>query len=291
MLISSIAIICTAQDKGIDNYEAFSNRHDQTERELQQLRHETKNMFQKIILLEKNCETFRTTADSLRIEYKRLAAKQVVDNSETNEKINEIENIVATNRSAISNRTLVGILFVIVLIVIMVVTIIYFVRRLCAEYDSMNEIRKAQEALRKAQQKMAEESITLDNKMIELMEKQMATTQLSVASDADHSLTLKVADEIVRIEINLSRMDVSMKGHKQLSKAVQRIKDNFAANGYEIVEMLGKPYNEGMKVIANFVPDDSLPDGAQVITGITKPQVNYKGKMIQVAYITVSQNI
>ena len=31
--------------------------------------------------------------------------------------------------------------------------------------------------------------------------------------------------------------------------------------------------------------------GEQIITGIIKPQVNYNGKMIQAAQITVSQNI
>ena len=107
----------------------------------------------------------------------------------------------------------------------------------------------------------------------------------------DHSLALKVADEIVRIELNMSRMDSSIKGYKQLAKAVERIKDNFKANGYEIVDMLGKPYNEGMKVIANFVVDEDLEEGKQIITGITKPQINYNGQMIQAAQITVSQNI
>ena len=55
--------------------------------------------------------------------------------------------------------------------------------------------------------------------------------------------------------------------------------------------MLGKPYNEGMKLSADFVSDKTLAEGEQKITGIIKPQINYKGKMIQAAQITVSQNI
>lgn len=104
-------------------------------------------------------------------------------------------------------------------------------------------------------------------------------------------MVLKVADEIVRIEMNLSRMDPSIKGYKQLAKAVERIKNNFLANGYEIIDMLGKSYNEGMKVVANFVSDENLKQGEQIITGIIKPQINYNGQMIQAAQITVSQNI
>jgi hypothetical protein len=148
-------------------------------------------------------------------------------------------------------------------------------------------------AIHNAQEKLQEESIALDEKLVGLLEKHMAVSsnQPTEKKDKDHSLALKVADEIVRIETNLSRMDPATRGYKQLSASVRRIKDNFAANGYEIVDMLGKPYNEGMKVIADFVPDENLADGAQIITGITKPQINYNGVMIQAAQITVSQNI
>jgi len=86
-------------------------------------------------------------------------------------------------------------------------------------------------------------------------------------------------------------MDHTIKGYKQLSKGIERIKDNFKAKGYEITDMLGKPYVEGMKVVANFVPDESLPEGSQIITGIIKPQILFNGTMIQAAEITVSQNI
>lgn len=156
------------------------------------------------------------------------------------------------------------------------------------------------DSIREAQERLNEESVKLDNQLVELMNKQLdnqkaasnaTTTSSSSANAIDHSLALKVADEIVRIEINLSRMDPNVKGYKQLSKAVERIKNNFLAQGYEIVDMLGKPYNEGMKVVASFVSDESLKEGEQVITGITKPQINFNGKMIQAAQITVSQNI
>lgn len=69
------------------------------------------------------------------------------------------------------------------------------------------------------------------------------------------------------------------------------MKDNLLANGYELVDMLGKDYVEGMKLNASFVSDDNIEEGKQIITGIVKPQINYKGKMIQAAQITVSQNI
>lgn len=110
------------------------------------------------------------------------------------------------------------------------------------------------------------------------------------SAEPDHSLVKALADRITFMEMTLYRMDSSVKGHKQLSKSIIQMKDNLLANGYELVDMLGKEYNDGMKVTANFVEDENLEEGKQIITGIVKPQINYKGVMIQSAQITVSQN-
>lgn len=142
---------------------------------------------------------------------------------------------------------------------------------------------------------LEEESVKLDNKLVEVLETQLklkqeeTKTQPTASNEkADHSLALKVADEVIRIQKNLSRMDESTKGLKQLGSSVKRIQDNFASNGYELVEMLGKEYNEGMKVTANFTPSEDLETGKQIISRIIKPQVNFKGEMIQAAQIEVS---
>lgn len=109
--------------------------------------------------------------------------------------------------------------------------------------------------------------------------------------DTEQKLITTLADRITFMEMTLYKMDSSVRGHKQLSKSIKQMKDNLLANGYELVDMLGKDYHDGMKVTANFVEDENLPDGRQIITGIIKPQINYKGKMIQSAQITVSQNL
>lgn len=102
---------------------------------------------------------------------------------------------------------------------------------------------------------------------------------------------VKLADEIARIETNLSKMDKSVRGYKQLVQAKDRMINNVRANGYEIISLLGQEYNDGMQFQTRFVPDESLPEGKRIITGMIKMQVNYNGKMIQPAEIVVSQNI
>lgn len=115
-------------------------------------------------------------------------------------------------------------------------------------------------------------------------------TNVGTAGDSDHSLIKALADRITFMEMTLYRMDSSIKGHKPLSKSIRQMKNNLLANGYELVEMLGKPYDEGMRVTANFIEDEKLEEGQKIITAVIRPQINYKGQMIQAANITVSQN-
>ena len=155
--------------------------------------------------------------------------------------------------------------------------------------------KKGLESLRKSAEKLNEEIVSKAS--VEIAEMQMIASSigsLSVAgasSDSERQLIKTLADRITFMEMTLYKMDSSVRGHKQLSKSIAQMKDNMLANGYEIVDMLGKPYHEGMKVTANFIEDEELEQGKQIITGIIKPQINYKGEMIQAAQITVSQNL
>lgn len=219
---------------------------------------------------------------------KILADKIGADISDTNQKI---DSNVSTLSESIKNRTWLGVLVIMIALGLLACTYYILRKKISNGATTIDKIRSAQEGLESAQKAMQEESIKLDSKLVELLDKKIEVTPVSSTSEqTDHTLALKVADEIVRIETNLSRMDESIKGHKQLKKAVERIRANFMANGYEIVDMLGKPYVEGMKATPNFIPDETLKEGEQIITGIIKPQINYKGIMIQSAQITVSQN-
>lgn len=214
-----------------------------------------------------------------------LSNKLGVDISNTHKQITVNTNNLNDN---IKSKTTLGILIVTIIILVMAAIYLILNKRVEKGKSAIDKIKDTQKSIQ-------EESLKLDGKLVGLLNQQL-NVQANISNNdsnnqMDHSLALKVADEIVRIEMNLSRMDASIKGHKQLSKAVERIKNNFLANGYEMVDMLGKPYNDGMKVVANFVSDENLKDGEQIITGIIKPQVNYNGKMIQAAQITVSQNI
>ena len=276
-----------------EKYSIINDNQVKAENDLLKLTEEQGESERKIEFLKKDNKAQQLAIDSLRNTCSILEKAQTADRKDINGKINATDNNVRVNQDMLQSRTLWGIMIIIILLALVTTGSYLLAKRIKSGDTSIDEVRKAQEALEVAQKKMQEESIKLDNQMLAIVQKQLESKPTTSARTAapDHSLALKVADEIVRIELNMSRMDSSIKGYKQLSKAVERIKDNFNANGYEIVDMLGKPYNEGMKVTANFVADEDLEEGKQIITGITKPQINYNGLMIQAAQITVSQNI
>jgi len=146
-----------------------------------------------------------------------------------------------------------------------------------------DQIKTSSEAIR-------EEIIKLDNQVFWSLDfqKNLTKTEPDEPENIDHTLALKVADEIIRIQKNLSGMDPETKGLKQLEFAVERIQDDFTENGYEMVELLNKPYDQGMKLSAKFKPDPNLKRGEQIITRIIKPQVNYNNVIIQEAQVEVS---
>jgi hypothetical protein len=152
--------------------------------------------------------------------------------------------------------------------------------------------------IRNTKKSLEEESLKLDNKLIEVLETQLKVQQeesksqpITTNEKADHSLALKVADEIVRMQKNISRMDADIKGLKPLEKGIERIQANFAANGYEMVNLLNNEYDERMNIdVINFVEDDTLESGKKIISKIIKPQVNFNGILIQRAQVEVSQN-
>lgn len=221
---------------------------------------------------------------SLKVQLNKISKTLSDKNKKLNEEIGSTNaNLEKTKESTKENLRKYALYVAGILILTLVgfVFLFTFLRsRMKRGSATINEIKNVQK-------KIQEESLKLDNKLISIIEKE----NINTGENGDHSLALKVADEVVRIEMNLFRMDKSIKGYKQLSKAVERIKNNFMAQGYEIVDMLGMTYNEGMRINADFVVDESLAEGSRIITSISKPQINYMGQMIQKAIVTVSQNI
>lgn len=261
------------------------------EKEVRQIADISAKYKKEIIQLRHSDETLKQQVDSLTSVCYDLKKTQIADRTCVNDKIKKTDANVSSNQSMLESRTIWGGIIVFVVLAVLFFVYLLLTRKIKNGTSSIDEVRKAQDALQTAQTKMQEESVKLDSQLLAIVQKQIDARNHTAHNEPDHSLVVKLADEIARIETNLSKMDKSVKGYKQLVQAKDRMINNVRANGYEIISLLGQEYNDGMQFPTRFVPDESLPEGKRIITGMIKMQVNYNGKMIQPAEIVVNQNI
>jgi len=107
-------------------------------------------------------------------------------------------------------------------------------------------------------------------------------------SEVNNNLAFKVADEIIRMRHRLALMPSDINGIAQLSKSLDRLEEELHALEFEMPVLLNKPYDEGLTVKARFIPTEGMTPGERIITKIIKPQINYKGQLVQIAEVEVS---
>lgn len=210
-------------------------------------------------------------ANKLEVQIQQLSNKSNADFSVLSKRVSH-------------NTILFWILSIITIAIIPVILFGWLRRSLTlVKTELSDQIKTSSEAIR-------EEIIKLDNQVFWLLDfqKGLSKPEPKESEEIDHSLALKVADEILRIQKNISSMDPETKGLKQLEFAIDRIQDNFKEKGYEMVDLLNKPYDPGMKLTAKFKQDETLKHGERIITRIIKPQINYHDFTIQEAEVEVS---
>ncbi|MEE1286462.1 MAG: hypothetical protein UHD07_06260 [Ruminobacter sp.] len=211
------------------------------------------------------------------------------------ESISSVESNGGANSSA-SNLNYAMIVFIIFLLLVEVINHIKTIKLLKNSDNLLELCNTYKDSINKYQEIFQNSLINQENdlqKIISLYT--LAKENESVPStDADiseqHEIVKIVADRLSFMKVTMSKMDPNIKGFKQLNKSIIQITNNLQATGYEIIDYLGEDYKEGMKVVATFITDENLDVGKRIITGVIKPQINYKGTMIQSAQITVSQN-
>ncbi|MFH0920645.1 MAG: hypothetical protein V1913_09805 [Fibrobacterota bacterium] len=109
--------------------------------------------------------------------------------------------------------------------------------------------------------------------------------------DADHTLPVRVAEEVFRMRLRLSRMPADTKGLAALSNAVNRLEDDLNVKGYFIVDLKDQPYVDEMTLsVREFVPRDDLPAGAKKILRMVRPQVKFQNVIISQGEVEVAMS-
>lgn len=246
--------------------------------------------------LEAQAQELSRNVDSLN-KVIDLNSKNIISNSEElGSKLQEADNNFKSKMIEIDNSLSKNQLYWIIgsLLTLLLGGLLYWLLGRRINHNMSN----VESTIKNTKAALQEESVKLDNKLIEVLETQLKVQQEESQhgktipqEEIDHTLALKVADEIVRMQKNISRMDDGIKGLKPLEKGIERIQANFAANGYEMINLLNKDYDDRMNIdVINFIEDEDLESGKKIITKIIKPQVNYNGILIQRAQVEVTQN-
>jgi hypothetical protein len=153
--------------------------------------------------------------------------------------------------------------------------------------------RTFEEQISKTREVLESESIKLDSRLMEILEAQLQISKTQIQgpqkeNEIDHSLPLRVGEEIHRMRKRIEAMPTDVKGIGALKNSLTRLEEEFNENGYTILDLLNKPWNDGLTVSARFVPDENLKPGEHVIKKIIKPQINFKGVLIKAAEIEVN---
>jgi hypothetical protein len=215
-----------------------------------------------------------------------LGIKILATESNTNQKITEVD-------ESLNQNSLYGIIGV--LSAILLSSLLYWLLSKRQKNDKSEVVEQLSQTKASIEESLIKEfgkQTDLIENQLQLLAKQKNDSSINSNLEPDHSLALKVASEINLIERNIILMDKGTKGLKQLERSVGKLKDNLSANGYEMPEILGKQYHQGMKVIVtSSIPDENLQKDNEIITKVLIPQVNYNEKMIQTAQIEVSVGI
>ena len=120
------------------------------------------------------------------------------------------------------------------------------------------------------------------------------TVEDAPAPSLDQKRIQRRNDQIVNAKDNVEKLTAAIKlrevaensGTAEDIAFADSIIAELKALGFEELPLLGEKYSEGMKVTADFVSDDTVPEG-QIIR-VNTPQINENGVMVQAADIVVS---
>ena len=238
----------------------------------------------------------KTLNDDLKILEAKLQ-DSIKAHTQTVEKLNQLNkttaDTAATINDSIATRTIAALIGLFLALALIAAS--YFLlrkRQNQSSEDLSSQVKLALDNVRQTEENIVKSDIQLADRLhevlIQLKEQAKVTPMVQQNSEPDHSLPLKLADEIHRMRKRLAALPEDTKGLKPLSKSLERLEDELSEQGYEIIDHTGAEYIENMSIKAQVIPSDELENGQSIITKVIVPQVNFNGVMIRMADVEVS---
>ena len=216
----------------------------------------------------------KTLNDDLKILETKLQ-DSIKAHTQTVEELNQLNKstaeTTATINDSIATRTII-VLIGLLLALGLIATSYLLLRKKQAKSteDLSSQVKLALDNVRQTEENIVKSDIQLADclheVLIQLKEQAKVTPVVQQNSEPDHSLPLKLADEIHRMRKRLAALPEDTKGLKPLSKSLERLEDELSEQGYEIIDHTGTEYIENMSIKAQVIPSDELENGQSIIT-------------------------
>jgi len=193
---------------------------------------------------------------------------------------------IKTLDKTITDRTLYWIIAILIIVIMVIVTFFFLKSKVAEQKDSLSSVKGTQE-------KLENESIQLDTKLIQILEQKLETAHQhgQPTLEVDHSLPLTLGNEIHRMRKRLKTMENSH-ATKILINRIDKLEEKINDMGYEIVDLEGEIFNEGMNVkVVNRIDSSELKTNEQVISRVIKPHIKFNDEIKQHAEVEVHQGI
>lgn len=230
-----------------------------------------------IVSLQKQTQTNSTAISQTANE---LGVKISATETNANQKISEIGN-------SLSTKTRYGIIGV--LIAILISGLLYWLlsKRQQADKNLLSNI------INSTKTELNQESAKLDGQLLYVIEKQLKVVDKlnAIEPRIDHTFHKNSANELQRISNYANSLDPKSQEAVALQGSLGRLRNYFNSSDYEITDFTGKDYDERipMKIKDTFF-EETLKKGSEIITRTLKPQIKYKGEVIQEAEVSTKYN-
>jgi chromosome segregation ATPase len=292
VVIACASLLVHAQDSKPKQSEARS-QIDQLSRDLSELKRSNRELQRTVALQKEQIDALTKQLSNSQSEISKMSDSLRTTASDVSSVSQQTQGQIQDINHTISNRTLYWIIGILIVVLLSLVS--FFTLRTRQTTSARNldsQIAKTRQAL----EGLESEAMKLDAKLIEILQSQLSIAEVerrapdAVASEPDHRLPLKVGDEIHRMRKRIAYMPQDVKGLSALSNSLKRLEEEFNDNGYELEDLLGKKYVDGMKIEARFVDNPDIPKGEEIITEVLRPPIKYKGEVIQFAKVEVGRS-
>ena len=246
--------------------------------------------------LENENKKLKTLVNDMDMKLKRINSKvkQITEKTDsTNNTLNQatsklglqISNTESAANSKIqavdenlSKNSLYGIIAVLLTFIFVVLT--YFIVNKKLSIGKTELIDK----IKNTKSELDKEGTKLDMQLLELIEKQLRVADKisKIESTTDHTFHKNSANEMQKIANYVNTLDIDSQEAIALNGSLERLRNYFNSSEYEIIEFRNIDFDDRIPMrVKETNYDESLPKGKEIITRTLKPQIKYKGQVIQ----------